>query len=103
MLDNQTALQLHQKSFRGEPLTEDEREQLEIWYAYEDKQEAKVLQETNPQDYVQQLRHQLATALNQLSQLSQQIQQMMLENEKIRQENAKLLRLLSQKLNKRAA
>ena len=46
MIDHQLGIELHQKHFKGEPLTEQEEAQLQAWYAQEDEAETKLLQVT---------------------------------------------------------
>jgi len=104
MIDHQLGIELHQKHFKGEPLTEQEEAQLQAWYAQEDEAEIKLLQVTAP-DYnvIEQLRQQINDVLKQLTQLTQNIQMVAAENDKIRKENTKLFQLLNKKSDSKAA
>ena len=42
-------MELHQKHFKGEQLTEQEEAQLKAWYSLEDEAEKKLLQVTVPE------------------------------------------------------
>lgn len=104
MLDNQIGMQLHQKYFRGDTLTKQEEELLKIWYEENDKEDAKMLNVSSISKHaIDQLRIQISEVLNQLTQLTQSIQQLSNENDKIRQENARLFQRLIQKSESKAA
>lgn len=104
MIDDQLGKELHQKRFKGEQLTKQEEVQLKAWYAKEDEAEARLLQVTIPdKSIVEQLRQQINDVLNQLAQVTQNIQQIATENAKIRKENAQLFQLLNKKTDPKAA
>lgn len=104
MVDHQIGMELHQKRLKDELLTKEEMTQLEAWYVQEDEAEATLLNVTVPtKTTIEHLREQINNVLNQLTQLTQNIQLVAKENDKIRQENARLFQLLSQKLDAKAA
>lgn len=104
MINHQLGKELHQRRFKGEPLTEQEMAQLEAWYAQEDEAEAKLLEVTIPEESViENLRQEVNDALNQLAGLTQNIQAIALENDKIRKENIHLFELLNKKSDSKAA
>jgi len=104
MVNHQIGIELHQKRFKGEQLTEQEEAQLQAWYAQEDAAEAQILQVTVPEkNIIEQLRKQISDVLSQLTQLTQNIQLVAAENEKIRNENTQLFQLLSKKIDSKAA
>jgi hypothetical protein len=103
MPDDKTGMELHQKQFRGEALTEREKQELSDWYAEQDQMETAALNITVTENTIHQLRGQITEVLNQLTQLTQRIQQIAQENDKIRQENARLFQLLIKKSESQAA
>lgn len=104
MIDRQLGVELHQKHFKGEQLTEQEETQLQAWYAQEDETETKFLKVTIPEKgIIEQLRQQINDVLNQLTQLTQNIQVVAAENDKIRKKNAQLFQLLSKKSDSKVA
>lgn len=104
MIDRQLGMELHQKNFKGEQLTEQEEIQLQAWYAQEDETETKLLMvETSEKSMAEQLRKQINDILSQLAQLTQNIQLVAAENDKIRKENAQLFQLLNKKSDSKAA
>lgn len=90
MIENKLGKELHQRQFKGEKLSEEESETLENWYADQDELEAFSLnvKESKPSSF---LSLQIKESVNQLTKLTQRIQQVLQENEKIRAENARLL------------
>jgi len=104
MIDHQLGMELHQKQFKGEQLTEQEQIFLEKWYAQEDMKEAKILKVAIPEkSIIEHLRQQINEVLNQLTQLTQNIQSIASENDKIRKENERLFQLLRKKSDSKAA
>ena len=97
MVDDQIGIQLHQKSFKGEKLTEFEQKQLQIWYAQRDRAEASKLNSEATISTTEQIRVQITDMLNRITQITQHIQAIAQENDSIRQENQKLFQLLAQK------
>ena len=51
MIDHQLGMELHQKHFKGEQLTEQEETQLKAWYAQEDEKEMKLLKVSVPEKF----------------------------------------------------
>jgi len=95
MIDRTLGMELHQKRFKGEQLTEQEEVQLKVWYAQEDELETQFLQINIPEkQLIEQLRQQINNVLEQLAQLTQNIQSIIAENDKIRKVNTQLLELL---------
>ena len=92
---NEAGMQLHDRATRGEPLTPEERSQLEDWYALQDAQESQLLQRHGKLSDPSQLRAQIDTALAHITSTTQRIQQVTAENETIRNEIATLRQQLS--------
>jgi len=104
MIDHQLGMELHQKRFKGAQLTEQEEAQLTAWYAQEDESETNLLKVTVPEkSIIEQLRQQINDVLTQLAKLSQNIQIVAAENDKIRKENSQLFQLLRKKSDSKAA
>ena len=104
MIDHQRGMELHQKRFKGAQLTEQEEVQLTAWYAQEDESETNLLKVTVPEkSIIEQLRQQINDVLTQLAKLSQNIQIVAAENDKIRKENSQLFQLLRKKSDSKAA
>jgi len=95
MIDRTLGIELHQKRFNGEQLTEQEEVRLKMWYDQEDELETQFLQINIPEkQLIEQLRQQINNVLEQLARLTQNIQSIVAENDKIRKENTQLLELL---------
>jgi cell division protein FtsB len=93
---DQLGMQLHDRSTRGEPLTSEEIRQLETWYAQQDaiEQERLIPQATATAD-LETLHSQIDASLNQLTAVTQRIQQIAAENAALRQENTTLRQQLT--------
>ena len=88
---------LHDRATRGDLLTDEERAQLEAWYTQQDQAELGLLQLGAPSESAVQLREQVAVAAAQLETISQQIRNVIVENEQVRSDIALLQRQLSQR------
>lgn len=95
--------ELHDKATKGEKLSEEEKLQLENWYAQQDTMELEALQQATQEGSLVGLQSQIEAALAQLVKLTGRIQEIASENEKIRNENAALLHQLSQRARQRPA
>lgn len=103
MLADKKGKELHDKATKGELLSLEEKEQLESWYAAQDKMEAEaigLLEEGNLSDGLQ---AQIESALSQLVKLTNRIQGIAAENKILRTENAALLRQLAQRFGQQTA
>ena len=86
-------LQLHDRATRGKELTSEEQTLLEDWYSAQDRSEMEVLGlATTDVMSAEALRPQVDSALTQLTTVTEHINTLAKENERLRQENA-LLRL----------
>jgi hypothetical protein len=90
MPSRELAQQLHDRATRGEKLSAAEREQLETWYAEQDRLEADQLCKPGELPPVPVLRTQLNDALLQLHAVAREIGELTSENEVLRQEIARL-------------
>jgi predicted nucleic acid-binding Zn-ribbon protein len=90
MISDELGIQLHDRATRGEELTDGEQKQLENWYAVQDSAESSLLKSTTTEPDVSELRTQIEVVLSQLTAITQRIQQVMVENEKLRHEIAAL-------------
>lgn len=83
---------LHDKAVKGELLSETEKQQLKEWYAYQDEQEMKSIQ--LPSLYLDidpiTIQNKIENVLFQLAKITENIKQIITENEKLRRENANL-------------
>jgi peptidoglycan hydrolase CwlO-like protein len=90
MISDELGIQLHERATRGEVLTTGEQKQLENWYALQDSAESSLLKSATAEPDVSELRSQVEVVLSQLTAITQRIQQVTLENEKLRREIAAL-------------
>jgi len=91
---DELAKQLHDKATRGLTLSAEEQTQLEAWYAEQDQQERAVLGPTGSSQRLATLHTQVETALAQLLNVTQRIQELTVHNETLRREIAVLQRQL---------
>lgn len=89
---------LHDRATRGLPLSDTERAQLNAWYAQEDEAEARLLGVSVGNESTEVLQMQIKTALAQVVAVTQQIQQLVVQNEELRQEVAALKQRLAQRM-----
>jgi hypothetical protein len=91
MLSDELGMKLHDRETTGEPLTAQEKAQLEDWYAQKDAAEKSMLEATQvalPNLVV--LQDQVDIAIEQLSAGVQRLQQITQENKSLRQEIAEI-------------
>jgi hypothetical protein len=89
MTTKKTGAQLHERSTRGEKLTDREQESLSQWYAGLDADEYQLLGKTDrvaKKVDVTAVQKQTAEALSQLESFTQRIQQLTRENDDLRRE-----------------
>jgi uncharacterized coiled-coil DUF342 family protein len=95
-LPDELGFVLHDRSTTGESLTAEEEQQLKAWYEARDEAEAVWLNsgsEIRPD--LANLHSQIDVALNELTVVTQRIQQVSFENQEIRQEIADLYQQLA--------
>lgn len=81
--------QLHDRSTRGQPLTQEETDALQAWYAQRDQAEmAQIVSGPSPE--LASLQEHVDQALAQLARIAQQIRRLDRENAALRRENARL-------------
>jgi predicted RNase H-like nuclease (RuvC/YqgF family) len=90
------AQQIHDRATRGEPISAEERSQLDQWYARMDAEEGALLNRGQPQELAA-LRGRIDAAVAQVRVVTQRIQTLTTENETARREVAALQRQLAQK------
>jgi hypothetical protein len=96
MISNELGLQLHDRDTLGQPLTEEEQEQLAAWYAEQDAAETALLEaHALPLPSLVTLQLQVNQANDQLSLGVQRLQQMMQDNNALREEISGLKQQLS--------
>lgn len=94
---------LHDRLTRGERLTLDEQQILDAWYREQDQAESALLeQQVLPTD-ITVLRTQLETAIKQLALVSQRIDEVMLVNDELRRDIARLQAQLAPQIYGHAA
>ncbi len=87
MISDEMGKQLHNRSTLGYQLTNKEKEQLEVWYAKLDAIESKLLGDNaDSQITSANLPDQIEASLNQLTFVTQRIQQISSENDDLRQQ-----------------
>src|SRR5258708_39045778 len=96
MSADQQAQQIHDRATRGEPISAEERSQLDQWYARMDAEEGALLNRGPPHDLAAQ-RGQIDAAVAQVRVVTQRIQTLTAENETVRREVAALQRQLAEK------
>jgi hypothetical protein len=96
MLSDELGMQLHDRETKGEPLTKQERTQLEAWYAQKDAAEKSMLETAQmPLPNLVALQDQVDIAIEQLAAGVQQLQQITQENKALRQEISEIKQQLS--------
>ncbi len=93
-MTDEEALRLHDRAALGESLTDEERAQLEAWYAAQDAAEARDLAaaRSEPVDLTQRIQ----AALEQIAETTRHIQQTLTNNDALRREIEGLRRELPQ-------
>ena len=91
MLSDEIGMQLHDRETIGEPLTAQERSQLEAWYAQKDAAEKSMLEATQmPLPNLVILQDQVDIAIEQLTAGVQRLHQITQENKSLREEIAEI-------------
>ena len=104
MNTNERGKQLHDQATRNKPLSSEEQQELLAWYAEQDRAESEILRFPVQDTAISSLTVQLETAARQLTALTQRIQEISLENERLKQENAALRhQIVSHHARRRAA
>jgi hypothetical protein len=101
MISENAGQSLHDRATRGEILTDNEQVLLSDWYESQDQIEVEMLglARAVPEKLTQFLQIQIKTGLEKLMLLTQQIQQIITENEALKRE----ISLLQSQLTRRAA
>lgn len=94
-MTDEEALRLHDRSARGEALTDDESARLEAWYAAQDAAEAREIGLAGTDSMP--LSDRIQAALEQVTEVSRQIQRTLKDNESLRHEIASLRLELAQR------
>lgn len=102
MVSDELGKRLHDRATRGKALSAQEREQLEAWYATQDRTEMEALDLVTA-EAVATLQTQVDSVLDQLETAARRIQEISQENAKLRAEIATLHRRLAQQAAVRAA
>ena len=87
MISDEKGKQLHGRATSGEKLSDEEKAQLEEWYALQDQLEMASFGIRKQASVLDNLQAQIKEALDQLVKVSNHIQQITTENETLRQEN----------------
>jgi hypothetical protein len=96
MLSDELGMQLHDRETIGEPLTAQEKSQLEAWYAQKDATEKSMLEAAQtPLPNLVMLQDRVDTAISQLTVGIQQLQQITQENKSLREEIAEIKQQLT--------
>jgi hypothetical protein len=91
MVSDELGMQLHDRETIGEPLTAQEKAQLEAWYTQKDAAEKSMLEATQvPLPNLVALQDQVDIAIEQLTTGVQQLQQITQENKSLREEIAEI-------------
>lgn len=103
MIDDELGKQLHVKATLGEVLTEEEKALLEAWYEKQDAEERALLEKHSETLSLDELRKQAKEDWAQIVALTQNIQELVSQNETIKKENARLQEILAKRLETKAA
>ena len=90
MIPDESARRLHDRVTRGGALSPPERAQLDEWLAAQDQSEARMLSSKGFVPALADLRSQVDSTLEQVSLVTQNIQQLSSENDSLRREIAAL-------------
>jgi len=86
MISDDLGQVLHDRSTRGETLSAEEQIQLETWYEDQDNLESNILVTTPEENTIANLQSQIEVALSQLISITKRIQEVVAENEILRQD-----------------
>ncbi len=86
MIDENLALQYHDRFTRGELLTAEEQAELDRWYAQQDEMEASFLNIAKAEPSMNKLSEQIERILIQIATVTKRIQDMIAENQSLRYE-----------------
>ncbi|WP_020396731.1 hypothetical protein [Thiolinea disciformis] len=86
MITDELGVQLHDKATRGLVLTEAEQQQLEQWYAEKDQEEGLVLANSTSSNVNPNLQAKIDATLIQIVVMAKRLQEIVLENQQLRQE-----------------
>jgi hypothetical protein len=96
MLSDELGMQLHDRETTGEPLTAQEKAQLEAWYAQKDAAENAMLQRTQVQlPNLVMLQDRVDATIEQLTLGVQRLHQITQENKLLREEIAEIKQQLA--------
>jgi hypothetical protein len=96
MVSDELRMQLHDRDTIGEPLTAQEKAQLEAWYTQKDAAETAMLEAAQvPLPDLVVLQDQVDTVISQLTVGVQQLQQITQENKSLREEIAEIKQQLA--------
>jgi len=96
MIDQDQAMQLHDRVTRGLELSMEEQAALAAWYAQQDQAESASLAGKPASELVEELRAQIDPTLSRLRQVTEQIEAQVSENERLRRDNAVLQQELTE-------
>lgn len=97
MIDNESGRCLHDKATRGGVLSDEERTQLDLWYARHDRDEGAILDSPSPSPRRTDLQSQVDSAVADLATVTQRIQSLAAENDTVRREIATLREQLAER------
>ncbi len=103
MISDDQALDLHNRSTRGQALSTVEQAALEAWYAEQDRTELAALRSAQSTGSVSEAQRELEALLARLTSVSAQIQEIVAQNDAIRRDNAALRHQLTVRLTSSAA
>jgi hypothetical protein len=96
MLSDELGMQLHDRETIGEPLTAQEKAQLEAWYTQKDAAEKSMLEATQmPLPNLVMLQDQVDIAIEQLTTGVQRLHQITQENKSLREEISEIKQQLT--------
>jgi hypothetical protein len=84
------AKQLHAKASRSITLSADEQVLLDVWYAEQDKAEGEMLELTHPPQTIVLIQTEIDQTLNQIRETTQYIQELVVQNDSLRNQIATL-------------
>jgi len=102
-MTSDTIADLHDRLTRGEPLSEEEYQAVQAWYAEQDQLERSLINRQQSSDVIAQLQQEISQTAHQLEIITQQMTTTISANTALRQEISRLQARLAQLAPGRAA
>jgi len=103
MNETEKMQRLHQLAVKGEILSAREQSALQNWYRTLDREEALILNDSQPIQNSEELREQLADTTKQAVKISREVESLISQNALLRNENQALRKTLEERLLEKVA